>query len=55
MATRVFRCGKCGHKLRFGVSRCGYCLAHTPILNRRSTYEVLAVVVVALIVLAIVL
>jgi hypothetical protein len=38
--TRVFRCGNCNHKLRFGARRCGYCYKDTSIWNCKSTWYV---------------
>jgi hypothetical protein len=35
-ALRLFECKNCGHLLRFGASRFGYCQQGTPILNRKS-------------------
>lgn len=34
---RVFRCS-CGHRMRFGANRCGWCWAGTPFYNRRATW-----------------
>lgn len=48
---RIFYCG-CGHKIRFGAARCGYCGDGAPILNRKSIYIIgllmLALPVIAL-------
>ena len=33
---RLFRCGSCRHKMRFGASRCGACWEPTPIYNHAS-------------------
>ena len=43
---RVFTCGSCGHKMRFGRSRCGNCLRRTPAWNRRSLYLIVAALAV---------
>jgi uncharacterized OB-fold protein len=36
MAVRLFKCKKCGHKLRLGVDNCGKCSAPTPLYNREN-------------------
>lgn len=33
-AIRIFRCKRCGHKMRYGASRCGSCGGPTPHINR---------------------
>ena len=43
---RLFDCDVCDHRLRLGVSRCGNCGHPTPLLNRKATYEVLAVLLI---------
>lgn len=37
---RVFKCS-CGHYVRFGVKRCGYCWKPTSLINRTSFYFLL--------------
>ena len=44
--TRLFDCEVCDHRVRLGVARCGNCGYPTPLLNRKATYEVLAVVLI---------
>ncbi len=41
LILRVFRCDICGHKLRFGTSRCSACTADTPVLNRKGLWYIL--------------
>lgn len=43
---RLFRCKICGHKMRFGRSRCGNCLRRTPPWNRTSTYLIVAAIAI---------
>lgn len=38
MAIRVFYCSVCGHKLRFGSSRCPVCGRVTPLANHYWPY-----------------
>ncbi len=46
---RVFRCGNCNHKLRFGAKRCGYCYKDTAFWNRKGSWYVGAAVILFLI------
>jgi len=36
---RLFECA-CGHKLRFGSHRCGWCYERTSLVNRREFWMV---------------
>jgi len=47
---RFFTCRFCGHKLRYGASRCGACHQPTQVLNRRWPLAV-AIPLVAFLVL----
>ncbi|KAA8609639.1 hypothetical protein AL036_02585 [Salipiger aestuarii] len=42
---RIFKCGHCGHNLRFGSRRCGECYSTTPVWNRCTPMRLLTVVV----------
>lgn len=42
MNIRLFRCGHCGHALRFGTGYCSVCHAPAPLFNRPSTYAAIA-------------
>lgn len=42
---RLVECRKCGHMLRFGKTRCGYCQHPTPWLNRYPVYLPVVIVV----------
>lgn len=43
---RVFVCGDCGHRLRFGGSRCTICGARTRLLNRRWVWMGVALLLI---------
>lgn len=43
---RLFTCATCGHKLRFGASRCGQCWQPSPLYNQTRFYITLAGAVV---------
>lgn len=47
MALRLFRCGDCGHRLRYGAANCGKCGHPTPEKNRVEfiAYPVLVLIV----------
>jgi hypothetical protein len=36
VTTRLFKCKSCGHELRYGSARCGYCSVETPLRNRKG-------------------
>lgn len=40
---RFFECPSCGHRMRFGSPKCGYCHRPAPFYNRAGFYVVLAV------------
>lgn len=40
---RIFECKNCGHKVRLGSSRCGYCYRPTPLLNRKVIWVLLPI------------
>lgn len=35
---RVFQCGECGHRMRFGGERCNRCYAEKPLLKSPPFY-----------------
>jgi hypothetical protein len=45
MVVRLFRCGWCGHRLRFGSRTCGSCHRPTPFYNRRAVIGIVAIAV----------
>jgi hypothetical protein len=42
-AVRMFRCAECNHRMRFWGSRCGYCHAHKPLLQKPTPLILLSV------------
>lgn len=52
MAVRLFFCSVCGHKLRFGASRCPVCGRVTPFGNHIWPYTAGVVILAVLFVLA---
>lgn len=53
MSVRFFKCDHCGHKMRLGADRCGYCHQTAPWWNTRLAHGVMGLVIVALLVVAI--
>ena len=41
MTVRVFRCRRCGHKMRFSGPKCGYCFTGKIWWQRSATFYVL--------------